>query len=245
MIFLPTVLDRSVVDKWCKSADKPSLLMARRLIREEGLLCGGSSGAAMDVAVGIAKEMKEGERIVVILPDGVRNYMTKFLSDDWMKVREMLDTKENEVHWWWNNQVRNLELSTPLTICPNLTCQEAVKIMNQEGFDQLPVVDESGSVQGVVTLGNLMSKLVANIIKPDDPVSKMLYKQFQMISLNTTLGKLSRILTNDHFALVVHEQKLWVKEDSVQTKSVVVGIVTSIDLLHYITDKLSVSEKNL
>ena len=43
--------DKSVVDKWVKCADKESLLMCRRLIREEGLLCGGSSGSAVWAAM--------------------------------------------------------------------------------------------------------------------------------------------------------------------------------------------------
>ena len=55
--------------------------MARRLIREEGLLCGGSSGTAMVGAIKAIKDLgiTKGQRVVVILPDSVRNYMTKFL----------------------------------------------------------------------------------------------------------------------------------------------------------------------
>jgi len=234
--FVPTVLDRSVVDKWVKTDDKESLIMARRLIREEGLLCGGSSGSAMVGAIKVAQELKEGQRCVVILPDGVRNYMTKFLSDEWMKARDFMEVR-GEVHWWWNYKVRNLQLAAPLTIMPSVTCQEAIAIMNKEGFDQLPVVDESGAVLGVVTLGNLMSKTLANLISPDLPVAKILYTQFKKIALDTSLGKLSRILTIDHFALVVHDQKLWVSANEQQVKSVVVGIVTSIDLLHFIASE--------
>ncbi|KAI7904866.1 cystathionine-beta Synthase [Cokeromyces recurvatus] len=89
--FIPDVLKRNLIDVWIKSEDKPSFLMARRLIREEGLLCGGSSGTAMYAAVQAAKELKEGQRCVVILPDSIRNYMTKFLSDDWMRERGFLD----------------------------------------------------------------------------------------------------------------------------------------------------------
>lgn len=59
--------------------------MSRRLIREEGLLCGGSSGAAMHAAVVEAKaRLGPGQRCVVLLPDSVRNYMSKYLSDEWM-----------------------------------------------------------------------------------------------------------------------------------------------------------------
>ena len=67
--------------------------MARRLIREEGLLCGGSSGTAMVGALKVAKSLKAGQRVVVLLPDSVRNYMTKFLNDDWMKRMGFMDEK--------------------------------------------------------------------------------------------------------------------------------------------------------
>uniref|UniRef100_A0A915D841 cystathionine beta-synthase n=1 Tax=Ditylenchus dipsaci TaxID=166011 RepID=A0A915D841_9BILA len=83
--FVPAVLDRSLVKEWVKTDDADSFTMARRLIREEGLMCGGSSGANVWAALQIAKRFKKGDRIVVILPDGIRNYMTKFLDDDWMK----------------------------------------------------------------------------------------------------------------------------------------------------------------
>jgi cystathionine beta-synthase len=82
--FVPTVLDRLVVDEWIKTLDTHSFPMARRLAREEGLLCGGSSGSAMHVALQVAKTMKKGQRLVVILPDGIRNYMSKFVQDEWM-----------------------------------------------------------------------------------------------------------------------------------------------------------------
>jgi cystathionine beta-synthase len=81
--FIPDSLTPSVVDRWIKTEDEPSFECALRLIREEGLLVGGSSGSAMWGALQIAKECKGGERIVVLLPDGVRNYMSKFLNPAW------------------------------------------------------------------------------------------------------------------------------------------------------------------
>ena len=83
----PEVLEDKVVDRWIKVPDRESFLMSRLLIRSEGLLCGGSSGAIVLGALMAAKEYKlsSDSRIVVILPDGIRNYMSTFMSDDWMK----------------------------------------------------------------------------------------------------------------------------------------------------------------
>jgi len=91
--FIPTVLERKHIDRWYKSDPKQSFLMARRLIREEGLLCGGSSGASMYYALQAAKDfgIGKGQKVVVILPDSIRNYMTRHLSDDWMSERGFIE----------------------------------------------------------------------------------------------------------------------------------------------------------
>nr|KAG5702523.1 hypothetical protein BaRGS_003683 [Batillaria attramentaria] len=91
--FVPTVLERKYVDRWYKSPDKETFLMARRLIRDEGLLCGGSCGAVLHSAIEAIRDfgLKKGKRCVIIFPDSVRNYMTKFLNDDWMKERNYLE----------------------------------------------------------------------------------------------------------------------------------------------------------
>ncbi len=83
--FIPKNCDRTGnIDKWFKSNDLQSFKYARRLIREEGLLVGGSSGAALEAALKVAKSLPEDKRVVVIFTDSVRNYITKFLNDDWM-----------------------------------------------------------------------------------------------------------------------------------------------------------------
>jgi len=89
--FIPTVLDRQVVDKWYKTNDKESFIMARQLIKEEGLLVGGSSGSVMVGAVQAAKTLNSNQRCLVILPDSVRNYMTKFLNDNWMRQNKFIE----------------------------------------------------------------------------------------------------------------------------------------------------------
>nr|XP_006137941.1 cystathionine beta-synthase-like [Pelodiscus sinensis] len=235
--FIPTVLDRSVVDLWCKSNDTESFLMARRLIREEGLLCGGSSGSAMSVAVKAAKDLTEGQRCVVILPDSVRNYMSKFLNDKWMSKNGFLKNVQECKPWWWNVKVQKLNLLPPLLLVPEVNCQTAIEILKEKGYDQAPVVAESGHIMGMVTLSNILSSVLTGNAQISDPVLKVIHDQFSKISLDDNLGNLSNILVDDHFAIVVHDQVQYVGDGSYSKKQVVFGVVTAMDLLNFITQK--------
>lgn len=82
--FFPDVLNNQLVDHYIKTNDADSFQMARRLIREEGLLVGGSSGAAVWATLQAAQKLEKGQRCLVILPDSIRNYMSKYANDEWM-----------------------------------------------------------------------------------------------------------------------------------------------------------------
>lgn len=88
--FFPEVLNNQLIDTYIKTNDQDSFTMARRLIREEGLLVGGSCGAAMWAALQAAKSLKKGQKCLVILPDSIRNYLSKYANDDWMKEQGFL-----------------------------------------------------------------------------------------------------------------------------------------------------------
>ncbi|XP_041663393.1 cystathionine beta-synthase b [Cheilinus undulatus] len=235
--FVPAVFDRSLVDLWCKMSDMETFTMARKLIREEGLLCGGSSGSAMAAAVKMAQQLEEGQRCVVILADSIRNYMSKFLNDEWMCEKGFLSL-ESPIElkpWWWNMTVQCLQLSAPLTVSPSMSCQSVIKILEEKAFDQAPVVDESGGILGMVTLGAILSSVAVGKVEPSDAVLKVLCKKFKQVHLSNILGKLSHILETDNYAVVVHDQIQYNADGSACQRPVVSAVVTAIDLLNYIS----------
>jgi len=84
--FIPTVLDQNMADHWVKSDDDEAFSMCRQVIRHEGLMVGGSCGSTMAGAYRFIREnnIGKGKRVAVLFADSTRNYMSKFLCDDWM-----------------------------------------------------------------------------------------------------------------------------------------------------------------
>ena len=116
--------------------------MARRLIREEGLLCGGSSGAVIVAALQACSSLDTHQRCVVIFADSIRNYMSKFLSDTWMLENNYVDEqhklrKDKIQAWWAHKRVADLELNSPITVSPDTTCREAIEVMSSQAFDMV------------------------------------------------------------------------------------------------------------
>lgn len=91
--FVPKTMDFSILDDVYKVDDKECFLTARQLAKEEGILTGSSSGAALLVARKVSKKLKTG-LIVVVLPDTGTNYLSKFYNDDWMKDLGFLKEKQ-------------------------------------------------------------------------------------------------------------------------------------------------------
>ncbi|HYU57333.1 MAG TPA: pyridoxal-phosphate dependent enzyme, partial [Actinomycetota bacterium] len=92
--FWPETFDPSVVDEYVKVSDRDSLLTARAVTREEGILVGGSGGTAVFAALEVAKDLGEEHVVVVILPDTGRNYLSKLYSDTWMLDHGFVERRE-------------------------------------------------------------------------------------------------------------------------------------------------------
>lgn len=83
--FFPSTMNLGILDDIVQVSDAQSFRMARHLVRREGILCGGSSGAAVAGAILYAEQKNQPMRIIVHLPDAASRYLSKYLDDDWMR----------------------------------------------------------------------------------------------------------------------------------------------------------------
>ncbi|KAJ5591744.1 Cystathionine beta-synthase [Penicillium hispanicum] len=187
--FIPDVLDQKIVDRWYKTGDKESFQYSRRLIAEEGLLVGGSSGSAIAALVKANQEKKFAKEdvVVVVLPDSIRSYLTKFADDDWLAANNLLPSLPTEISTQPQQpplatdpladaKVSALRLKPITTVTASFACEAAIEIMRDKGFDQLPVLAPSGrKLVGIVTLGNVLSRLTHGRATGKTPVSEVMF----------------------------------------------------------------------
>jgi cysteine synthase len=83
--FFPDVLDNNLIDQYIKTHDQAAFTYARRIIKQEGILVGGSSGSALDGALQAATNLSADQKCIVLFPDSIRNYLSKFVDDQWMR----------------------------------------------------------------------------------------------------------------------------------------------------------------
>ncbi|KAG5982004.1 hypothetical protein E4U55_002418 [Claviceps digitariae] len=197
--FIPDVLDREIVDKWYKTDDQESFVLARRLIAEEGLLVGGSCGSAMAAMVKAVKDLglKKGDVVVVVLPDSIRSYLSKFADDDWLAANGLLPVNGVETSSvsakpsdaadpYAGATIASLRLKPVTSVADTAFCSEAIETMRDKGFDQLPVLSASSKLVGIVTLGNLLAYISRGRATPHSPVKDVMFN----------FGRLDEIVTD-------------------------------------------------
>ncbi|KAJ5730209.1 Cystathionine beta-synthase [Penicillium malachiteum] len=258
--FIPDVLDQKIVDRWYKTEDKESFQYSRRLIAEEGLLVGGSSGSAIAALVKANEEKKfsKDDVVVVVLPDSIRSYLTKFADDDWLAANNLLpalpvDTTTEQTPVpsdpLAGAKVSALRLKPITTVPSTFSCEAAIEIMREKGFDQLPVLASSGrKLVGLLTLGNVLSRLTHGRVSGKTPVSEVMFdfskisevvtdprdgastlraqprrRQFTEITMDTPLSVLNRFFEWNSAAVVTE------KDEHGAMKPL--AVVTKVDLL--------------
>ncbi len=220
--FVPDVLDRKLVDIWVKSNDRQSFILARKLIREEGLLCGGSSGATLFGALKEAGRLKKGDNCVVILADGVRNYLSKFVDDKWMRDNrftsyEALAGSVGEFTTEAKDQkLKCIKASEPV--------QNAVSIMRDNGFSQLPIVaDSNGNLLGMLYEKDILEYMLSTHQPSRNlKVKDLMSRNSATVTFNTPVAVLQEFLISSDCVVVIDENRIPKR------------VVTKIDLVEYL-----------
>ena len=224
----PETMDPKVVDEWVRVSDRESFRWARRLAREEGILAGGSGGTSVYAAVQIAERLGAGKRVLTMIPDSGRNYLSKFFDDNWMlehgfierqsplpTVGEVLRAKHGD------------EVPALVTISAHQKVGEGIDTMQRYGISQLPVVRDGECESLADVIGSLQDRALLERVftNPDvlhEDVANAMQPPLGAVEGTATVDEVFATLTGGMNAVVV------------ATEGKPVGVLTRSDLLEFL-----------
>ena len=224
----PKTMDPDVVDEWVRVSDRESFRWARRLAREEGLLAGGSGGTSIYAAVQIAKRLGSGKRVLMMIPDSGRNYLSKFYDDNWMLEHGFLErqaplpTVDEVLLAKHGGELPNL-----VTISAHQKVGEGIDTMQRYGISQLPVIRDGACESLADVIGSLQDRALLERVftNPDvlhEDVATAMQPPLGAVETSATLDDVFATLSGGSNAIVVCQD------------GKPVGVLTRSDLLEFL-----------
>jgi cystathionine beta-synthase len=217
--FIPGATDFSLIDEVIACNDRNGLNLTRRLAREDAIFVGGSSGMAAWVALEVAKRSKEGDLVVVLLPDTGERYLTKVHNDAWMRDNHLLDPTVTHVRDLIGG--RGGRGPALLSVKAGSPLREALALVEQHNVSQLPVFD-GGKVVGTLYDSDILKRALADHTAMDKPVDDLMDAPLPVVQSDTPLDDVTRLLAARNSAVLV------------QQNGTVAGILTRFDMLQFI-----------
>jgi cystathionine beta-synthase len=226
----PKTMDPQWVDEWIRVSDRDSFLTARRLAREEGLLVGGSSGSTVWAATELARRLGPGARILTMLPDSGRSYLSKFYDDNWMLEHGFLERRApvpTVAEVLRSKGVEEADVPDIVTIGAHQKVGEAIDVMQRYSISQLPVVRDGELSSLTDVIGSLQDRdLLDRVFKnPDslhDDVAAAMQPPLSTVDIDQSVDEVFAALTGNRNAVVVTRGGR------------PVGVLTRSDLLEYL-----------
>jgi cystathionine beta-synthase len=219
--FLPSTLDLSVIDDVIRIGDRESFLWARRLVKEEAIFAGGSSGAAIAAAMHYAQNLPPERLVVVILPDSGARYLSKLYDDQWMQENGFLAAE------WSEAQLSEVLAVKPLAglIAAHLEDRMTDVIAQMKTYDisQMPVLNSDSTLAGLVTEVDLLKHLLecSHVHSADETIAGIVCATQAIFPANAPIEAALPAILDGQVALVTEEDHP-------------VGILTKIDVLDFI-----------
>ena len=225
--FLPTTTDLSVIDEIVQVNDRESLLMTRRLVREEGIFGGGSCGAAVAGALKYVQQNRLGPEavVVIVLPDSGSRYLSKVFDDDWMRENGFLEGV------WSDIRAGDIQSRKPsdqvYTAHADDRMRDVVMLMKAHNISQLPVVDGDGRLRGLVSEIDLLNHMLQadHVHQADETIAEMIDADVPVVGPNARLETLMSLISHRPAVVIVRDDR-------------VEGILTKIDILDYLSSQI-------
>jgi cystathionine beta-synthase len=215
---IPTSLHFDVIDEWITVSDRDAMQMTRRLAREEGLFCGGSTGVNLVAALEVARRIDDAAACVVtVLSDSGERYLSKVYNDEWLRENQLLDAERRTVA----EVVAQKDHGAPplVSVGPQATVRQALNLMSTYNVSQLPVLDGVDGV-GSISEQALMAQALENPAVLDRAVRDLMDPPFPVVDGEWPLDRLTALLSRETPAALVRSERA------------LTGIITRYDLLH-------------
>ncbi|MDI6401016.1 pyridoxal-phosphate dependent enzyme [Balneolaceae bacterium ANBcel3] len=200
---IPENVDFALIDEIIQCPDREAFVTTRKLARKEGLFVGGSSGSAVWGAEHYLKRypMKEGDVMVILLPDSGTRYVSKVYNDEWMKTNGFLEEKTipeiDEIIR--SEEIRNRKL---ITVKPSETLDQAIRIMNKHSISQLPV-KEGNEIVGSLSESKILNLLLESPHFRDKEVGTVMDEPFPIVANDLNIDQITRMLKGGVTAVLV------------------------------------------